>query len=110
MCLSWKNSRSMRMLLWSGLEKALRAAFEQFVDSRMIEGENLKKDLCDKLDNMLSYVDYIEERSPQIIQAYRLKLEEKIKELLGDTGIDDSRIAQRRLRYLLTRYVLMKKP
>ena len=40
------------------------------------------------------YVDYIEERSPQIIQAYRLKLEEKIKELLGDTGIDDSRIAQ----------------
>ena len=80
--------------LWSGLEKALRAAFEQFVDSRMIEGENLKKDLCDKLDNMLSYVDYIEERSPQIIQAYRLKLEEKIKELLGDTGIDDSRIAQ----------------
>ena len=43
---------------------------------------------------MLSYVDYIEERSPQIIQAYRLKLEEKIKELLGDTGIDDSRIAQ----------------
>lgn len=80
--------------LWSGLEKALRAAFEQFVDSRMIEGENLKKDLCDKLDNMLSYVDYIEERSPQIIQAYRSKLEEKIKELLGDTGIDDSRIAQ----------------
>ena len=80
--------------LWSGLEKALRAAFEQFVDSRMIEGENLKKDLCDKLDNMLSYVEDIEERSPQIIQAYRLKLEEKIKELLGDTGIDDSRIAQ----------------
>ena len=80
--------------LWSGLEKALKAAFEQFVDSRILEGENLKKDLCDKLDNMLSYVDYIEERSPQIMQAYRIKLEEKIKELLGDTDIDDSRIAQ----------------
>ena len=43
--------------LWSSLEKALRGAFEPFVESRVREGENLKKDLCEKLDNMVSYVD-----------------------------------------------------
>lgn len=80
--------------LWSSLEKALRGAFEPFVESRVREGENLKKDLCEKLDNMVSYVDFIEERSPQIIIEYRARLEEKLRELLADNQLDDSRIAQ----------------
>lgn len=80
--------------LWSSLEKALRGAFEPFVESRVREGENLKKDLCEKLDNMVSYVDFIEERSPQIIVEYRARLEEKLRELLVDNQLDDSRIAQ----------------
>ena len=79
--------------LWSGLEKALRGACEQFVDSRVKEGEALKTDLLDKLDAMLSDVDFIEERSPQIMKEYRPRLEEKIQEILGDRQIDDARIA-----------------
>ena len=79
--------------LWSGLEKALRGACEQFVESRVKEGEALRDDLLDKLDAMLSDVDFIEERSPQIMKEYRLRLEEKIQEILGDRQIDDSRIA-----------------
>ncbi len=80
--------------IWNDLEKALKGALEQFVDSRIKEGENLKVDLCNKLDNMISYVDYIEERSPEIIRDYKVKLEEKVRDLLGDKQIDDSRIAQ----------------
>ena len=79
--------------LWSVLEQALAQACEQFVESRKTEGENLKKDLCEKLDEMLSYVDYIEERSPKILEEYRARLEEKVKELLGNTSLDESRIA-----------------
>ena len=79
--------------LWSGLEKALRGACEQFVDSRVKEGEALKADLLDKLDTMLFDVDFIEERSPQIMKEYRTRLEEKIQEILGDRQIDDARIA-----------------
>ena len=79
--------------LWSGLEKALRGACEQFVESRVKEGEALRDDLLDKLDAMLSDVDFIEERSPQIMKEYRMRLEEKIQEILGDRQIDDSRIA-----------------
>lgn len=79
--------------LWSVLERALREACERFVDSRIAEGERLRSDLMEKLDGMLSYVDFIEERSPMIMQEYRARLEEKVKELLGDKQIDDSRIA-----------------
>ena len=78
---------------WSVLEKALRQACEQFVASRITEGENLKKDLVEKLDEMLKNVDFIEERSPQILSDYRSRLEAKVKELLEDTQIDDGRIA-----------------
>ena len=79
--------------LWEGLEKALRGACVQFVESRKKEGENLKADLISKLKNMLTYVDFIEERSPQIMKDYRNRLEDKIQELLGDKQIDDARIA-----------------
>ena len=80
--------------LWSGLEKAIRGACEQFVESRIREGEHLREDLTAKLDNMLGYVDFIEERSPVIMKDYRTRLEEKIYELLGDRQIDDARVAQ----------------
>ena len=48
--------------LWTILEKALRGACVQFVDSRIAEGERLAADLIDKLNTMLGYVDFIEER------------------------------------------------
>ena len=79
--------------LWNGLQKAICGACEQFVETRIREGENLKKDLCEKLDDLLAGVDFIEERSPQIMQEYRSHLTEKIQELLGDTQIDEGRIA-----------------
>ena len=36
---------------------------------------------------------FIEERSPQIIAEYRSKLEEKVKEFLEDSTIEENRIA-----------------
>lgn len=79
--------------LWNLLEKALRGACQQFVETRIKEGENLKKDLLAKLDTMLENVEYISVRSPEIIGEYRKKLEDKVKELLEDTHIEESRIA-----------------
>ncbi|MDY5955983.1 YicC/YloC family endoribonuclease [Frisingicoccus sp.] len=78
--------------LWSVLEEALTKACEQFVETRLAEGENLKIDLVGKLDAMLLNVDYIEKRSPEILAEHRQRLEAKVKELLGDSTIDESRI------------------
>jgi uncharacterized protein (TIGR00255 family) len=41
---------------------------------------------------MLSLVDFIAERSPKIVEEYRQKLEDKVKELLEDNTVDESRI------------------
>ena len=78
--------------LWSVLEEALNKACEQFVETRLAEGEHLKNDLISKLDGMLVDVDYIEKRSPEILTEHRQRLEAKVKELLGDSTIDESRI------------------
>lgn len=79
--------------LWSVLEKALKGACEQFVESRISEGGRLAEDLAGKLNTMLGYVSFIEERSPVILSDYRRRLEEKVRELLEDKQIEDSRIA-----------------
>ncbi len=75
------------------LEEAVHGAAVQFVESRTKEGENLKNDLIVKLDEMLEGVAFIEEHSPQIIAQYQNKLKAKVKDLLEDKQIDDSRIA-----------------
>jgi len=79
--------------LWHFIEEAMKAALEQFVNTRILEGENLKKDLLGKLGHMEELVAFVEKRSPEIMKEYRSKLESKVKELLGDTTIDESRIA-----------------
>lgn len=79
--------------LWAVLEQALRKACEGFVETRIREGEHLQSDLVEKLNGMLSYVDFIEERSPVVMQEYRRRLEEKVQEILQDKQMDESRIA-----------------
>lgn len=78
--------------IWSELDKVIREAATHFVDARITEGENLKRDLCDKLDTMLTYVADIEKRAPQIIEEYKVSLCEKVADLLADSKIDETRI------------------
>ncbi len=79
--------------LWDDFVKVLDEATEQFVDSRIREGEALKKDLTEKLNGMLEMVDFIENTSPSLVESYRERLENKVKELLDGAAIDENRIA-----------------
>ena len=85
--------------LWSFIKSTIEQTCERFVETRIIEGENLKIDLNGKLDNMLTLVDFIEARSPQIISEYRTKIENKVKELLADTTIDKNLLASEVILY-----------
>lgn len=79
--------------LWKELEMVLDEAAVQFVESRTREGETLRNDLLGKLNGMLSMVDCIESVSPSLVENYRNRLETKVKELLEETAVDESRIA-----------------
>ena len=78
--------------LWQLLDKAIKGASEGFVETRIKEGEHLRDDLLLKLDGMLAHVNFITERSPQILAEYKQKLEDKVKELLEDTKVDENRL------------------
>ena len=79
--------------VWNGLKKAINGAGKQFLESRVREGEFLSRDLTEKLDGMLENVEYISERSPEIISEYKTRLREKIADLLEDKQVDENRLA-----------------
>ncbi len=78
--------------IWNILNKAINEAAQQFADARTTEGEFLKKDLFEKLDEMKESVDFITERSPIIIDEYKAKLREKVYDLLEDKQVDENRL------------------
>ena len=79
--------------LWEILSGALSEAAESLVSSRETEGEHLRQDLLEKLSYMEELVAFIEERSPAILKEYRARLEEKVKERLEGSAVDENRIA-----------------
>lgn len=78
--------------LWSLLCATAKEALQSFRDSRIKEGEALKRDLLSKLSSMEDNVSFIVERAPVIIEEYREKLREKVLELVEDVRVDESRL------------------
>ncbi len=72
----------------AGVEKALDA-FDQM---RLTEGEKLKSDLLNNLAFIADAVEKVEALAPASVDAYRNRLEEKIRETLADRNTDESRL------------------
>ncbi len=79
---------------WADLRVVLDAALERFLAARAREGENIRRDLCDKIEAIRKNVDRIETLSLSDIDTYRAKLEAKLREMLSDNRIafDENRI------------------
>lgn len=91
--LTMEEQESDEKELWSSLENTIRRAAEQFVETRSQEGAHLRRDILEKLADMDEKVAGVEKRYPDIVKEYREKLETKVRELLADTQIEESRIA-----------------
>ena len=72
--------------------KTAEEAMQSFISMRESEGERLKNDVKSRTDFILEKVAFVEERSPETVRAYREKLEQKIKELIGDVQVDEQRL------------------
>lgn len=72
----------------------LSMALEDYDVMRRREGDKLCRDILQKLENIENMVSVVEERSPQTVAEYRQKLSDKMKEVLGDAGVEESRILQ----------------
>ena len=80
--------------IWENLEKVIREAALMFDESRIREGEFLRTNMEEKLKEMLGHVSFIEERAPELVEAYRTSLRDKVEELLEGADIDEARIVQ----------------
>lgn len=76
------------------VKEALDKALVMFIENRTSEGGRIEADLRGKLDEMDALVDELVRRSPQIIEEYKTRINNKLTELLEGTGIDETRIAQ----------------
>lgn len=76
----------------AGIREIAEKALCDFDRMRIVEGEKLREDVLLKLKNIEGYVTTIEESSPVTVREYRERLLNKLNEVLGSTGIDESRI------------------
>ena len=79
--------------LWKSLEPALRKAADAFRKARISEGERLKTDLLGKLAELQKLAEDVRRHEPEILTAYRERLQETLGEILADRSIDETRIA-----------------
>lgn len=75
-----------------GIKGITENALADFDIMRCREGEKLRLDILEKLDTIAELVSGVEKKSPQTVAEYRMKLTQKLKEILGGSGIDENRI------------------
>lgn len=67
-------------------------ALQSYNAMREREGAALAADLRSHAATILQYVERVEQRSPVTVREYRTRLENKLREVLESTSIDESRI------------------
>ena len=72
---------------------AVELAIDALLAMRRGEGSRLKKDLTARMDTMERYAAAIEKRAPGVAEDYRVRLTERVNEMLGETEVDRSRLA-----------------
>ena len=78
--------------LMADLMSVVTKALEGYDAMRRTEGEALDRDLRSRGQTILELVSQVEAGNSKTVSDYRLRLEAKIKEVLANTAIDESRI------------------
>lgn len=78
--------------VWECVRTAAQTALDDFIAMRENEGRRMAADVFEKLENIERMVAMVEAESPKITEAYRTRLTEKMKELLGSASVDEQRI------------------
>jgi uncharacterized protein (TIGR00255 family) len=77
---------------WVVVEKALSKALEELKLMRQKEGGELRKDLESRLQLLQAKIDSIEKLSKECIPEQRVRLRERIQQLLVNETVDENRL------------------
>lgn len=78
--------------IWEDVRQIAEEALESFIAMRETEGSRIKTDFTGRIGYIQELLEIIEERSPKVNENYRERLYSKLKEILDDKNIDESRI------------------
>ncbi len=87
-----QKSETDEQQLWLDIESVAKAAIDNFVAMRGIEGERMKTDILSRLIFLENAVAKVEESSAKRVENYTNRLFERLKSVLEDKSIDESRI------------------
>ncbi|MDO5602895.1 MAG: YicC/YloC family endoribonuclease [Oscillospiraceae bacterium] len=78
--------------LWADVRETVALALESFLTMRRAEGEKLREDILARLNTLEEDLRRVEENTEGRVAAYTARLYEKLKTLLEDRSVDESRI------------------
>jgi uncharacterized protein (TIGR00255 family) len=81
-------------VLWRKLAPSLKKVFDALQKMRSAEGRNLSRDFLERLGVIQAGVDWISLKVPQVIEAYQVRLKERIRKLSQGVEVDPLRLAQ----------------
>lgn len=79
--------------IFEELKPLISTSIEMMINMRIVEGEKLKEDILDKVSVIEDLVREIEKVADTVPKAYKVKLEERLSELLSGADIDQNRLA-----------------
>ena len=77
-----------------GLEQALERSLDSLMEMKLKEGKEIEKDFNERITLLEQYLNAIHERAPVLIQEYRKRLNENVRNMLQDLEVDEERIAK----------------
>lgn len=80
--------------VWPIIQQALESGLTNLQHMRITEGEALERDILQRIQLIEQGLGQINNRIPAILSAYKQKLAERIRQLLGDLELDPGRLAQ----------------
>lgn len=78
--------------LLADLMQVVQKALESYDAMRVTEGAALEQDLRSRGNTILEYVSVVEQGNAQTVEDYRTRLENKLREVLENRNLDESRI------------------
>lgn len=78
--------------VWADVQAVACEALARFVEMREREGARLRADVLARRDTLLSAVEFVEARSPQLVREYMDKLTARMQTLLDGVAVDESRL------------------
>ncbi len=77
-----------------GLQEVLTLALDSYDTMRLREGKAIEEDFLQRLQAIEMHMDYIHEKAPLVVEEYRKKLHDRIRDLHQDVEVDETRMTQ----------------